>query len=109
MLENGFTYKLILDEDGRIASWGLNPQGEEVVSRELDAIPALDKFVEEHPDFSPFGAKASLSLTGYDPEALLLKVLEDGAGLGPVAAVGTGAFCESGSGRVRPAKCFFDV
>ena len=25
------------------------------------------------------------------PEALLLKVLEDGAGLGPVAAVGTGA------------------
>ena len=66
MLENGFTYKLILDEDGRIASWGLNPQGEEVVSRELDAIPALDKFVEEHPDFSPFGAKASLSLTGYE-------------------------------------------
>ena len=31
----------------------------------LDAIPMLDKFVEEHPDFSPFGAKASLSLTGY--------------------------------------------
>ena len=66
MLENGFTYKLILDEDGRVTSWGLNPQGEEVVSRELDAIPALDKFVEEHPDFSPFGAKASLSLTGYE-------------------------------------------
>ena len=37
-----------------------------MVSRELDAIPALDKFVEEHPDFSPFGAKASLSLTGYE-------------------------------------------
>lgn len=65
MLENGFTYKLIIGEDGKITSWGLDPQGNEVVSRDLDAIPALDKFVEEHPDFSPFGAKASLSLTGY--------------------------------------------
>ena len=65
MLENGFAYKLILGEDGKIASWGLDPQGKEVVSRDLDAIPMLDKFVEEHPDFSPFGAKACLSLTGY--------------------------------------------
>lgn len=65
MLENGFAYKLIIGEDGRIWSWGLDPQGNEVVSRDLDAIPILDKFVEEHPDFSPFGAKACLSLTGY--------------------------------------------
>ena len=66
MLENGFAYKLILDEDGKIASWGKDPQGNEVVSRDLDAIPMLDKFVEEHPDFSPFGAKACLSVTGYE-------------------------------------------
>ncbi len=66
MLENGLTYKLILGEDGKIWSWGLDPQGSEVVSRDLDAIPILDKFVEEHPDFSPFGAKACLSLTGYE-------------------------------------------
>ena len=66
MLENGFAYKLILGEDGKIWSWGLDPQGSEVVSRDLDAIPILDKFVEEHPDFSPFGAKACLSLTGYE-------------------------------------------
>ncbi len=66
MLDNGFTYKLILDEDGKIASWGLDPQGKEVVSRDLDAVPILDKFVEEHPDFSPFGAKGCLSLTGYE-------------------------------------------
>ena len=65
MLDNGFTYKLILDESGQVTSWGLDPDGKEVTSRELDAIPALDKFVEDHPDFSPFGAKASLSLTGY--------------------------------------------
>ena len=66
MLTNGFAYKLILDEDGKIASWGKDPQGNEVVSRDLDAIPMLDKFVEEHPDFSPFGAKACLSVTGYE-------------------------------------------
>ena len=66
MLSNGFTYKLVLDENGKIASWGKDPQGNEVVSRDLDAIPILDKFVEEHPDFSPFGAKGCLSLTGYE-------------------------------------------
>ena len=66
MLSNGFTHKLILGEDGKIVSWGLDPQGQEVISRDLDAIPILDKFVEEHPDFSPFGAKGCLSLTGYE-------------------------------------------
>lgn len=66
MLENGFTYKLILGEDGKLWSWGKDPQGNEVVSRDLDAVTVLDKFVEEHPDFSPFGAKGCLSLTGYE-------------------------------------------
>ena len=66
MLQNGFTYKLILGEDGKIWSWGLDPAGNEVISRDLDAITILDKFVEEHPDFSPFGAKACLSVTGFE-------------------------------------------
>ena len=66
MLENGLTYKLVIGEDLKIASWGKDPAGNEVVSRDLDAIPILDKFVEEHPDFSPFGAKGCLSLTGYE-------------------------------------------
>jgi hypothetical protein len=65
MLENGFTYKLIIGDDGKVWSYGLDPDGNEVISRDLDAITILDKFVEEHPDFSPFGAKGSLSLTGY--------------------------------------------
>ena len=66
MLENGFTYKLVIGEDGKLWSWGLDPQGNEVLSRDLDAVTILDKFVEEHPDFSPFGAKGCLSLTGYE-------------------------------------------
>ena len=65
MLKDGFTHKLILGEDGLLWSWGKDPQGNEVVSQDLDALTILDKFVREHPDFSPFGAKGSLSLTGY--------------------------------------------
>ena len=65
-LGDGFTYKLIFGEDGKLWSWGLDPAGKEVVSRDLDAITILDKFVEEHPDFSPFGAKGCLSITGYE-------------------------------------------
>ena len=65
MLKDGFTYKLILGEDGLLWSYGLDPQGNEVISQDLDAVTILDKFVREHPDFSPFGAKGSLSLTGY--------------------------------------------
>lgn len=65
MLDNGFTYKLIVGDDGLIWSEGKDPQGNEVISQDLDAIPILDKFVREHPDFSPFGAKGCLSLTGY--------------------------------------------
>ena len=66
MLDNGLTYKLIIGKDGKVTSYGLAPDGSEVISRGLDAIPRLDEFVEEHPDFSPFGAKACLSLTGYE-------------------------------------------
>ena len=45
MLSNGFAYKLIIGEDGKIASWGLDPQGNEVVSRDLDANHNQDKFL----------------------------------------------------------------
>ena len=65
MLKDGFTYKLIIGDDGLLWSWGKDPQGNEVVSQDLDALTILDKFVRQHPDFSPFGAKGSLSLTGY--------------------------------------------
>ncbi len=62
----GFMEKLVLDEEGQIAAYGHDPGGYEVISRDLDAIPILDGFVREHPDFSFNGAKACLSLTGYE-------------------------------------------
>ncbi len=66
MLENGFTYKLILGDDGEIWSWGLDPEGNEVISQDLDIITIMDKFIKEHPDFTMNGVKGCLALTGYE-------------------------------------------
>jgi hypothetical protein len=65
MFTNGFTYKLVLKND-EIWSYGLDPNGKEVYSQDLDAITILDKFVKQHPNFSLNGAKGCLSLTGYE-------------------------------------------
>ncbi|MFR7894423.1 MAG: hypothetical protein ACLU38_10520 [Dysosmobacter sp.] len=67
MLKDGFTYKLILGEDGLLWSYGLDPQGNEVISQDLDAVTILDKFVREHPDFPasvPRAASASPAIRG---------------------------------------------
>ncbi len=63
---NGFMEKLVLGEDGQIWAYGHDPEGKEVLTQELDIIPAIDTFVKKHPDFSLNGAKACLSLTGYE-------------------------------------------
>jgi len=65
MRDAGVVYKLILGEDGEIWSWGLDPEGNEVVSQDLDIITVLTKFCREHPDFSYQNAKACIGLTGY--------------------------------------------
>ncbi len=66
MLEQGFTSKLVLGEDGEIWAQCTDPYTQETfLTQDLDAITILDKFVREHPDFSPSGAKGCLSLTGY--------------------------------------------
>ncbi|MDY7224188.1 polysaccharide deacetylase family protein [Halalkalibacterium halodurans] len=66
MREEGNVYQLILDDEGQIATYSINPEGEEVVSYENEIIPILDTFVEEHPDFSHEGAKGVIALTGYE-------------------------------------------
>ncbi len=66
MLEQGFTSKLVVGDDGQIWAECTNPYtGETFLTQELDATPILDRFVLEHPDFSLNGAKAIFSLTGY--------------------------------------------
>jgi len=66
MLEQGFTSKLVVGDDGQIWAECTDPYtGETFLTQDLDATPILDNFVLEHPDFSLNGAKAIYSLTGY--------------------------------------------
>jgi hypothetical protein len=65
MRENGNVYKLLLDDDGNVASYSKTPDDEEVIARDNAIVPILDQFVKEHPDFSFKGAKGLIALTGY--------------------------------------------
>ncbi len=66
MLANGNVYKLILDADGNVATYSVAPDGKEVISYDNEIVPILDKFVEEHSDFSFNGAKGIIASTGYE-------------------------------------------
>lgn len=66
MLEQGFTSKLLVGEDGQIWAECTDPYTQETfLTQELDAVTILDQFVLKHPDFSLNGAKAIMALTGY--------------------------------------------
>lgn len=62
---NGMVDKLIL-KDGKIVTYTKHATGEEVISDDNEFIPIIDKFVEQHPDFSYNGAKGMICLTGFD-------------------------------------------
>ncbi len=65
MQKDGFAKRLVLDEDGEVATLVKNPEGIEEINRNGDVVPILDDFVKEYPDFSFRGAKGILALTGY--------------------------------------------
>lgn len=62
---NGTISKLILDSDGKVATYSVSLSGEKVISHDNEIIPILDAFVDEHPDFSFQGVKGLLAFTGY--------------------------------------------
>lgn len=61
----GLVDKLIVDEEGKIATYTKHADGTEVISRDNEIMPIIDEFVYEHPDFSYNGAKGIIALTGY--------------------------------------------
>lgn len=61
----GMVDKLIVGEDGRVLSYTKMKDGTEVISDDNEVFPIVDKFVEEHPDFSFNGAKGTLCMTGF--------------------------------------------
>ncbi|MCR4432329.1 MAG: polysaccharide deacetylase family protein [Tepidanaerobacteraceae bacterium] len=65
MIKNGNVFRLILDENGNVATYSVSPEGEVVISHDNEIIPILDNFIKEHEDFSLHGAKGIIGLTGY--------------------------------------------
>lgn len=62
---NGNAWRLVLDDQGRVATESFTPKGERVIGYDNEIIPLLDSFVAAHPDFSLNGAKGVIALTGY--------------------------------------------
>ncbi len=62
---NGFASKLVIDEDGAPLCEYTDEAGN-VSLGAYDLVPILESFIKEHPDFSYRGARATLSMTGYD-------------------------------------------
>ena len=62
---DGFASKLVVDNDGKIRNEYIEDDGSISVG-DYDMVPLIDRFVEEHPDFSYRGAKGILALTGYN-------------------------------------------
>ena len=62
---DGFATKLIVDDEGKIRNEYVEDDGSISVG-DYDMVPLIDRFVEEHPDFSYRGAKGIVALTGYN-------------------------------------------
>lgn len=65
MKPDGFANRLVIADDGRVATEVITPEGQTIVTRDGDVLPILDDFVEAHPEFSYRGAKGILAVTGY--------------------------------------------
>lgn len=64
-ISDGLAWRMVVGEDGRPACEYKDTDGNISVGA-YDLVPLLDAFIDEHPDFSYNGAKASLALTGYN-------------------------------------------
>ena len=62
---DGFASRIVIGEDGKPTCEMKQDDGS-VITGDFDVVPLLDKFIEEHPDFSYHGAKGILALTGYE-------------------------------------------
>ena len=62
---DGFASKLVVDDDGKVRTEYIEDDGSVSVG-DYDVVPLIDRFVEEHPDFSYRGARGIVALTGYN-------------------------------------------
>ena len=62
---DGYASRLIVDENGDVRNEYIEDDGSISVG-DYDMVPLIDRFVEQHPDFSYRGAKGIIALTGYN-------------------------------------------
>lgn len=62
---DGFAHKIVIGDDGFPTCEYMTEDGS-IVTGDFDLVPALETFIQEHPDFSYHGARAILGMTGYE-------------------------------------------
>ena len=62
---DGFAHKIVIGEDGYPTCEYIDENGN-TVTGDYDLVPVLERFIQEHPDFSYRGARAMLGVTGYE-------------------------------------------
>ena len=62
---DGFASRIVIGEDGYPTCEYMDANGN-VTTGDYDLVPILERFIQEHPDFSYHGARAILGMTGYE-------------------------------------------
>ncbi len=62
---DGFASRIVIGEDGYPTCEYVDADGN-VLYGDYDLVPALETFIQAHPDFSYHGARAVLGFTGYE-------------------------------------------
>ena len=62
---DGFATRIVIGEDGFPTCEYMDKDGN-ITFGDYDLVPILEKFIQEHPDFSYHGARAILGMTGYE-------------------------------------------
>jgi len=62
---DGFASRIVIGDDGYPTCEYVDAQGK-TLTGEYDLVPILESFIQEHPDFSYKGARAVLSVSGYE-------------------------------------------
>ncbi len=61
---DGFATRIVIGDDGYPTCEYMDAQGN-ITFGDYDLVPVLERFIQEHPDFSYHGARAVLGMTGY--------------------------------------------
>ncbi|MBP3674699.1 MAG: polysaccharide deacetylase [Oscillospiraceae bacterium] len=62
---DGFASRIVIGDDGYPTCEYMDANGN-VTTGDYDLVPILERFIQEHPDFSYHGARAILGMTGYE-------------------------------------------